>query len=143
MKSGLASSSSARKKESRPGSVYKAGHGRPPAFPRHFIKALKGKPVRVTVLGETLSVRTWKGVLLETCSLMKKRHDSDFAKVLRLGGSKNPWFSHDPKRLRRPERLSGTSIFVDTNWSALNIVRICQHILALFGEEPAVMVVTE
>jgi len=83
--------------------------------------------------GSQYEVRTWKDMLVRLCDILNAAHGNEFDKVLSLRGRKRPYFTHSENELRSPEKFSNTDIFLETNLSANQIVKICFDLLALFG----------
>jgi len=93
-----------------------------------------GKTVTGFVLGcQRYRVHSWKEMLMKICEIMEERHHDVFAKVLNLVGRKRPYFSLNPNALREPRKIRNTGIYVETNMSANQVVKISKEILALFG----------
>lgn len=83
--------------------------------------------------GNEYEVTTWREFLIMSCTLMKLHHNKDFAKVLEIKGRKNFYFSKTPDNFRSPEKISGSGIYVETNLSANQIVKVVQRIITVFG----------
>lgn len=83
--------------------------------------------------GIKYEVDSWRDMLLKICDLMRTAHKDQFDKVLSLGGRKRPYFSKDPAELRSPKPVTGTDIYVETNYSANEIVKFSKDIISLFG----------
>lgn len=93
-----------------------------------------GKTIRGFIFeGRRYLVHSWKGMLIKICEIMEERHHDVFAKVLNLVGRKRPYFSLNPNALREPKKIKNTGIYVETNMSANQVVKISREILALFG----------
>ncbi|MGC8725505.1 MAG: type I restriction endonuclease, partial [Thermoplasmata archaeon] len=56
--------------------------------------------------------------------------------VLKLVGTKRPYFSKNPKDLRHPEKINNTDIYVETNLNANYIVKISKSLIKQFGYNP-------
>jgi len=103
----------------------------------------RATPIAMSYTGKSISafyfrdtkyeVRSWKDLLIQLVNLLYTSHSRDFEKVLTLKGRKRPYFTHNVNELRAPQKISGTNIFVETNLSANNIVKICFDLLAVFG----------
>lgn len=78
-------------------------------------------------------VKHWKQLLIKLCDILHVIHKDDFKKVLIIVGRKRPYFTYDANELRVPYIINNTGIFVETNLSANNIVKICFDMLAVFG----------
>lgn len=83
--------------------------------------------------GSQYEVRTWKDILVRLCDILNAAHGTEFDKVLSLRGRKRPYFTRSENELRSPEKFGNTDIFLETNLSANQIVKICFDLLALFG----------
>jgi hypothetical protein len=76
--------------------------------------------------------KTWKGLLMQITNLMLALHPDQFSKVLTLSGRK-PYFSKIPEELRYPENIESTPIFIETNMSATQKMKLSYTIIKLFG----------
>ncbi len=83
--------------------------------------------------GSQHEVRTWKDLLIKLCEIFNSTHRDEFDKLLSLAGRKRPYFTRNANELRIPQKINKTDIFVETNLSANNIVKICLDMIALFG----------
>ena len=83
--------------------------------------------------GSQHGVRFWKDLLITLCKILSTTHRNDFNKVLSIVGRKRPYFTYNENELRIPQKINNTDIFVETNLSANNIVKICLDMLAIFG----------
>lgn len=113
--------------------------GRKVELPRRKIGAEKvesysSKSVTAFTFKNTrYEVRFWKDILIKICSLMSSIHRNNFERVLNLRGRKRPYFTKNSNELRIPGKIEGTDIFVETNFSANSIVKMCFNVLSLFG----------
>ncbi len=109
------------------------------------VKELVATYVRTGYTGKVISafifnnkkyeVASWKQLLLGICDEMNNLYKRDFEKVLALKGTKRPYFTKNANQLKIPEKIKGTDIFVETNFSANSIVRLCEDVLSLFGHD--------
>lgn len=83
--------------------------------------------------GVKYEVDSWRNMLLKVCDIMRTTHTDQFDKVLSLGGRKRSYFSKNPAELRSPKLVTGTDIYVETNYSANEIVKFSKDIISLFG----------
>jgi hypothetical protein len=81
------------------------------------------------------AIASWKQLLLTVSSEMASLHMNEFNKVLSLKGRKRPYFTENASKLRAPEEIRDTGIFVETNLSSNAIVRLSHNILRLFGHD--------
>ncbi|MBA7491018.1 hypothetical protein ES702_01562 [subsurface metagenome] len=77
-------------------------------------------------------IHTWRNLLVKLAEIIHESHSSNFKKVLTLKGKKRPYFSFNENELRVPQKIDRTNIFMETNWSANSIVKICQRLLNTF-----------
>lgn len=114
-------------------------------------KALKYKPTKpigpkesytgksiesFTFQGTKHQVRTWRQLLTIICATMAATQKDGFEEVLNLTGRKRPYFSKKPDQIRKPRKIDGTDIYVETNLSANSIVRMSTKVLSLFEYKP-------
>jgi hypothetical protein len=118
--------------------VEMAKPGRRRIFPSYLPKFNGKHPISVAIGHEKFEVRSWKEVFLKTCQVVRVSHPNDFQRVLKLKGYKKSWFSREPKQLRDPIRITGTSIFAEANQNANSLVLRSLHVLNFFGMEPAI-----
>lgn len=83
--------------------------------------------------GSRYEVRAWKGLLMGLCGVLYAAHPTDFERVSEIRGRKRPYFTRNAGELRIPERFQNTNIFVETNLSSDQIVKICFAMLDVFG----------
>ena len=93
------------------------------------------KPKAFTFLGQTQKVRKWKEILTNVCNLLARHKSDEFDLVLDLTGRKRRYFSRSPEDLKEPRMVSGTDIFVETNFNAQNLINIAYKVLKAFGYE--------
>jgi len=82
---------------------------------------------------KTYEVNYWIDMLITLCDVIISTHGKDFDKVLGLVGRKRPYFSRNASELRVPQKIEKTNIYVETNLSSNDIVKMCIKILSLFG----------
>ncbi|MCX5716785.1 MAG: restriction endonuclease subunit R [Nitrospirae bacterium] len=78
-------------------------------------------------------VRSWKDLLIKLCEIISAAHRNEFEKTLNIVGRKRPYFTLSANELRAPQKINNTNIYIETNLSANNIVKICFDMLAVFG----------
>lgn len=93
-----------------------------------------GKSVTAFIFKNTrYEVRYWIEILSQICKLTYNLHRSSFESVLQLRGSKRPYFTRNPNELRVPQQIEDSDIFMETNLSSVQIVRISVNVILLFG----------
>lgn len=93
-----------------------------------------------SLLGKRQEAKAWIELLLSISTYLASNHRSRFDAVLRLAGRKRPYFSTNQSELRTAKKINGTDIYVETNLSANQIVKISNDLLELFGYKKADLV---
>ena len=91
------------------------------------------KPSSFTFQGQRRDVTAWIDVLKGVCEIIHGLQGQDFVKVLELRGRRRPYFSRDGSELRVPLLLDFSGIFVESNLSANQIVKLSNDISKLLG----------
>ena len=79
------------------------------------------KPCSFEIQGAKIEARTWQEVFIETCKILMDRNKDlfiQFAEDPKMNGKKVKYFSLNPDGMRKPERLRGLDVYVETNMSA-------------------------
>lgn len=93
-----------------------------------------GKSVTAFTFRNTrYEVKYWIDVLTQICRLMYDVQRRDFDKVLQLQGRKRPYFTRNPDELRVPQQVEDSGIYMETNLSSNQIVKISTRVVLLFG----------
>ena len=101
------------------------------------------KPHSLSLLGETYAVTSWKEVLLVVAHAMACRHPQTFAsQAAELRGRKRAYVSPDPIGMFKPQQIPNTELWLETNLSAKDILKMSRRLLATFDEDPAGLEVT-
>ena len=94
----------------------------------------KGKsPVSFTFADETFEVSTWKEILITVAENLYGRHATDYDRTLELRGTKRAYFSRQKQELREPIAVGNSGYFVETHFSANDMVLQCHRLMSLFG----------
>ena len=91
------------------------------------------KPKSLTLRGYKQEVALWIEVLYRLCDKLLKDDRVKFASVLSLRGKKRPYFSRNKDELRKPQNVTGTDIYVETNLGSNLIVKLSRELITLFG----------
>ena len=84
--------------------------------------------------GKRYYVKSWKEVLFEVCELMFERHPEQFDRVLKIRGRKRIYFSKILDDISvKPEKIRGTDIYVETNFSSPRQAKVSKQVITLFG----------
>ena len=94
------------------------------------------KPTAFKLFGDAKTVRKWKDVLVGVCNQLASRYPKDFRRIRGIHGRNRKYFSHDTNELHTACRIESTDIYVDTTFSAVDVVKICGSALELFGHQP-------
>jgi hypothetical protein len=94
-----------------------------------------GKSIKAfTLANERHEVKYWKELLVKCSEIMYEHHGSDFEKVLQLvSKKKRPYFSRNPEHLRSPQQIADSEFYVDTNFTANQVVKLVKRVIGLFG----------
>lgn len=107
---------------------------RPPITVPSVTEAYAGKYISSFIFrGERYEVKYWIDVLTKICSLMYSIHFSSFNKVLQLQGRKRPYFTRNPDELRVPQQVGNSDMYMETNLSSNQIIKIVISVITLFG----------
>jgi restriction system protein len=99
-------------------------------------------PIRFTLFGEERTSKTWKAMLVAVAEELAKRHPSTFEEVAgAVHGRSRTYFARDPEPMWNPARVPGTDLYLETNLSAENILRLAQKLMAAFGHNADDLVV--
>lgn len=111
--------------------------------PKQKSQDFTGKKVKAfNFLNQTYEVSSWKEVLIKLCEILYKKHHNEFRKVLNLKGRNRKYFSFNKKDLFRPQLIPSSNIYIETNFSANNIAKICFDLLSLFKYPNDVLKIT-
>jgi len=83
--------------------------------------------------GKKHNVTNWISLLLTLCDILISENKNDFKKVVELVGRKRPYFTYNPEELRQPKKIEKSNIYMETNLSSNQIVKISLKMLTLLG----------
>ena len=98
--------------------------------------SMKGKKINAfTFCGHRHEVTTWISMLVRLCELVYSAQKNRFDEVLNLRATprSKPWFSKNSKDFRECKQIDRTSIVVDSNKTADEIVVIAKNLITHFG----------
>lgn len=91
------------------------------------------RPTGFVLFGESHETKSWKSVLVSLSTILAEKHGAEFTqKALTLKGRKRQYYRHDPEDMIRPVAIPGTSLWLETNLSARNILTRIHQLLELF-----------
>lgn len=88
---------------------------------------------------EYTGVRVWKDVLEQVCNVMQSHHPNEINRILHLRGRRRIYFTRNITQLSseeartRPRKIKNTDIYMEHNYSANTIVKMCYEIIEHFG----------
>lgn len=95
------------------------------------------KPTEFSLHGKTITVQSWADLLVALCNLLITEKP-DVVRTLiydpLISASARAYFSHDKGDLAQPKQLCN-GMWVETNFSATDIVYICRRLCTRFGTE--------
>jgi predicted type IV restriction endonuclease len=87
------------------------------------------------LLGKRYEVKSWKAMFLKICDVVLPKQKKDELEVLfTIATPQREYFSKNPYEFLAGEKIPGTSVYVDTNLSAREVVDLSHKILTLFGQ---------
>jgi hypothetical protein len=89
-----------------------------------------------TFNGERHEVKTWREMLVKLANIMASLHKYEFENVLGIVGRKRPYFTKSSNKLRVPEKINNTDIFVEVHLSANGIARLANKMITSLGHNP-------
>jgi hypothetical protein len=85
-------------------------------------------------LGDTrIPVKSWKQLWLTLLELVRSQQAATFDKCFELVGRTRPYFAVQPERLRAPEPIGDSGIFVETHLSAEEIAKLAYRLIHRLG----------
>lgn len=100
------------------------------------------KPQAFTLLGERVTLTKWSALLPALCNRLIEHIGPDFLdRVSSMRGTKRPYFTSDATLLRQPGWISGTELWVETHFSAEDILLLAHRILAVCDMPASALVV--
>ena len=94
-----------------------------------------GRTVKtITLFKQQHTVQSWKEVTLTVFEVLRNRKPEKFNEVApKIVGRKRPYISSEKERLRVPELIPNTTLYIETNLSANFLVRLCCTLLESMG----------
>jgi predicted type IV restriction endonuclease len=98
---------------------------------------LTGKSIIAFALaGKRYEVKSWKAMFLKLCDVVLPKNRKDELEVLfTIATPQREYFSKNPYEFLTGEKIPGTSVYVDTNLSAREVLDLSHKILMLFGRK--------
>jgi predicted type IV restriction endonuclease len=89
--------------------------------------------ISFTFKDQKYETKYWKDMLLKISSLMAELHKDHFDDILSLSGRQKPFFSRISTDLRSPNKIEGTDIYAETNFSPDSVLRLSKNVITKFG----------
>jgi len=112
---------------------------KPSAQPQPAKAAAKGDDftgksiLSFTLKGTRYEVKSWKAMFLKFCEVLFAKHKDDLDVLFTLSKPGKEYFSKNPYQLLTCEKIAGTSMYVDVNLTAREVVELSQKMLHLLG----------
>lgn len=98
------------------------------------------KPAAVIVLGQRIVTTSWKAVLLAVCGVLAEQNGESFAPVATtIHGRRRNYFAASSEGMITPCSVPATSLYVETNLSARDILRLSHVLLGKWGHLSAAL----
>ncbi len=95
------------------------------------------KPHKLLLFGNEYPIKTWKEVLVGVVTELYRRHPEDFmTKSAEWRGKKRAYISSGNDLMHLPHPLPGTNLWVETNFSAKDVIKHARKLLSMFGYDP-------
>lgn len=94
------------------------------------------KPAAFSLEGIKYPARKWQYVFIQTCEILVKKNSSIFESFVNdasMQGRTRAYFSKINSEVRKPKKIAGTSVYVETNLSANNIRNIIVNMLEKYN----------
>jgi hypothetical protein len=88
-----------------------------------------------TLKGTRYEVKSWKSMFLKFCELVLPEHKDDLDVLFTLSKPGKEYFSKNPYQLLTCEKIAGTSMYVDVNLTAREVVELSHKMIHLLGYE--------
>ncbi len=86
-----------------------------------------------TFLGEDYSVSSWRDFFIKFIEILGSKHSDFVDKAIQIKGKKRPYFTKNKNLLRVPVFIDNIGLYVETNFSSRDIIKIIYALLEIFG----------
>ncbi|XOB98385.1 restriction endonuclease [Deinococcota bacterium DY0809b] len=105
-----------------------------PATPQISRRTASPKPTSVWIFNQEYPVNTWKDVLLKTAEVIYELHPYNFEnKASALRGTERQYIARSKNNMISPKKIPGSELWIETNFSREDILRMSRRLLSLFG----------
>ena len=92
------------------------------------------KPTSFTLFGQTHSAESWKSIWVQVCTILAQQQSAGFAaKATALQGRKRHYIAATADGMINPSQITGSNLWVETNLSAKDTMKLVGRLLALLG----------
>lgn len=94
------------------------------------------KPAAFAINGKKYYARKWQDLFIKTCEILVGLNSEKFRAFTNddmIQGRTRKYFSFDGKDIKKPKKIKGTNVFVETNLSANNIRNIIVNMLERYN----------
>jgi len=92
-----------------------------------------------TLKGTRYETKSWKAMYLKFCEVVFSKHKDDLDVLFTLSKPGKEYFSKNPYQLLTCEKIAGTSLYVDVNLTAKEVVDLTYRMLHLLGYKDNVL----
>lgn len=94
------------------------------------------KPAAFAINGKKYYARKWQDLFIKTCEILVELNSEKFRAFTNddmIQGRTRKYFSFDGRDIKKPKKIKGTNVFVETNLSANNIRNIIVNMLERYN----------
>jgi len=92
------------------------------------------KPTGFTLFGQPHPADSWKSIWVQVCTILAKQESTGFvAKATALQGRKRQYIAASADGMINPAPIGGSDLWVETNLSAKDTIKLVGRLLALLG----------
>lgn len=92
------------------------------------------KPTSFTLFGQTRPADSWKSIWVQVCTILAKQESAGFvAKATALQGRKRQYIAASADGMINPAPITGSNLWVETNLSAKDTMKLVGRLLVLLG----------
>jgi restriction system protein len=92
------------------------------------------KPTGFMLFGQTHPADSWKSILVQVCTILVKQQNAGFAtRATTLQGRKRHYIATSPDAMINPAPIGGSDLWVETNLSARDTIKLVERLLVLLG----------
>ena len=94
------------------------------------------KPIKFMLFGEQYPVQKWRDILVNVCAILAAKHGAAFAAMaVQASGTTRQYVSTNKDDLAVPALIKDTNLWVETNLSSRNVLRVVELLLFTCGHD--------